>query len=65
MSSITDKIFFGTDYPFSNVIESINSLKDINRLVEGTNLPKVTSKSIDNILYSNPFEHWWANNPLD
>ena len=61
---ITDKIFFGTDYPFSAVSESIQSLKKINNLIEGTKLPKVTSKTMDRILYSNPFSHWWVRNPL-
>ena len=61
---ITDKIFFGTDYPFSAVSESIEALKGINDMVEGTKLPRVTEETMDQILYSNPFERWWRNNPL-
>lgn len=56
---IIDKVFFGTDFPFSGVDESIAGLKGVNRFVEGTNLPRVSDESISTILYSNPFEHWW------
>lgn len=61
---ISDKIFFGTDYPFSTVEESIEGLRSVNRLVEGTSLPRVSSETIDQILHSNPFEHWWHQPPL-
>jgi len=61
---ITDKIFFGTDYPFTTVEESIEGLRTINRLVEGTGLPRVAEETIEGIIYSDPFEHWWQRNPL-
>ena len=54
-----NKIFWGTDFPFTTVGASIEGLKTINRQVEGTPLPKVTEETIDSILHSNPFEHWW------
>jgi uncharacterized protein len=53
------KIFWGTDFPFTTVGASIEGLKGINRQVEGTNLPRVSQETIDSILHSNPFEHWW------
>lgn len=56
---ISDKIFFGTDYPFSTVEELIAGLRNVNRIVEGTSLPRVSGEMIDQILHSNPFEHWW------
>ncbi len=56
---ISDKIFFGTDYPFSTVEESISGLRLVNRLVLGTSLPTVSNETIEQILYSNPFQHWW------
>lgn len=61
---ITDKIFFGTDFPFSAVDESIEGLRGINRQVEGTALPRVSQETIDRILYSDPFAHWWHGKPL-
>jgi predicted TIM-barrel fold metal-dependent hydrolase len=56
---VIDKMFFGTDYPFSTVEESLAGLRTINRLVEGTNLPRVSQETIDMIIHSNPFQHWW------
>lgn len=60
---IADKIFFGTDYPFSGVEESIEGLLSVNRLTEGTALPRVSDETLDQILHSNPFEHWWHQPP--
>lgn len=56
---ITDKIFWGTDFPYSRVEESINALRAVNTIVEGTNLPRVAKETVDRILYSNPFQNWW------
>ena len=56
---VTDKIFWGTDYPYSRVGESIEGLRNVNYQVEGSNLPRVAQETIDRILFSNPFEHWW------
>jgi predicted TIM-barrel fold metal-dependent hydrolase len=61
---VTDKIFFGTDFPFSAVDESIEGLQGINRQVEGTALPRVSQETIDRILHSDPFAHWWHGKPL-
>jgi hypothetical protein len=54
-----DKIFWGTDFPFSQVEESIAGLKSVNRMLEGTALPRVSDETIERILHSNPFQHWW------
>lgn len=54
-----DKIFWGTDFPFANVRESIDGLRNINAQVEGTALPRVSENTIEAILQSNPFHHWW------
>jgi uncharacterized protein len=54
-----NKIFWGTDFPFSNVRESIDGLRNINAQVEGTALPRVSEHTIEAILHSNPFSHWW------
>ncbi len=54
-----DKIFWGTDFPFTTVRASIDGLRNINAQVEGTSLPRVAQSTIDAILHSNPFEHWW------
>lgn len=54
-----DKIFWGTDFPYSAVAESLAGLRGINHLVEGTNLPRVSQATIDAIIHANPFAHWW------
>jgi predicted TIM-barrel fold metal-dependent hydrolase len=56
---VADKIFFGTDFPFSGVQESIDGLRGVNRVVEGSALPRISNEVIEGILHSNPFEHWW------
>jgi uncharacterized protein len=62
---ITDKIFFGTDFPFARVGESVDGLLGINHQLEGTRLPRVSTETMQRILGSNPFEHWWhGDNPL-
>lgn len=53
------KIFFGTDFPFTSVRDSIEGLQRINDQVEGTRLPRVAQTTIDGIIHSNPLEHWW------
>ena len=54
-----NKIFWGTDFPFAKVDESIEALQNVNRFTGGTALPQVSQATIDAILYSNPLEHWW------
>ncbi|MCX5516451.1 amidohydrolase [Kaistia algarum] len=62
---ITDKIFFGTDFPFARVDESVDGLLNINDQLEGTKLPRVSEETMHRILQSNPFKHWWhGDNPL-
>jgi len=54
-----EKIFFGTDFPFTGVEQSIDGLRHINDQIAGTSLPRVSAATIDAILYSNPLAHWW------
>ena len=48
---IADKILFGTDYPFTTVEASIAGLRGINRVVEGTGLPRVPEEVIEGIIH--------------
>ena len=61
---VVDKIFFGTDFPFSGLQEAADGLRQVNAIVEGTALPRLSEDAIETILHSNPFEHWWHDNPL-
>jgi uncharacterized protein len=54
-----DKIFWGTDFPFTTVADSIAGLKRVNDQIEGTRLPRVAEATIERILHSNPLAHWW------
>jgi len=56
---IADKIFFGTDFPFARVDESVEGLVGINDQLEGTKLPRVSEETIAGILASNPLAVWW------
>ena len=56
---IIDKIFFGTDFPFARVDESVEGLLGINDQLEGTKLPRVRTETMESILSSDPFAHWW------
>jgi predicted TIM-barrel fold metal-dependent hydrolase len=56
---ITDKVFFGTDFPFSRVDESVEGLLHINDQLAGTKLPRVSDETIERILTSNPLATWW------
>lgn len=56
---VADKIFFGTDFPFSRVAESVDGLLTINDQVGGTSLPRVGEETIQQILYSDPLQIWW------
>ncbi len=48
---IADKILFGTDYPFTTVEASLNGLRTINRVAEGTGLPRVPEEVIEGIIH--------------
>jgi uncharacterized protein len=54
-----DKIFWGTDFPFTTVQDSIVGLRNVNQVVEGSGLPRVSDDTIERILHSNPLQHWW------
>jgi hypothetical protein len=60
---VTDKIFFGTDFPFSTVEDSLRGIRAVNDVVEGTRLPRVSSEVIEGVIHANPFEHWWHGPP--
>jgi hypothetical protein len=54
-----DKIFWGTDFPFTTVADSIAGLKNVNAVIGTSGLPLVSDDTIDRILHANPLAHWW------
>jgi len=51
-----NKVFFGSDFPARTTRESIEGLRNVNHVVEGTGLPRVSDRVVDEVLYKNPFE---------
>lgn len=47
---VTHKLFFGTDYPFAESEASIAGLQQVNHLVDGTRLPRVSDEVVESIL---------------
>ena len=54
-----NKIFWGTDFPFTTVADSIAGLRNVNAVIAGSGLPRVTDDTIEQILHSDPTAHWW------
>jgi predicted TIM-barrel fold metal-dependent hydrolase len=50
---IGDKLLFGTDFPFFDCNMTIDSLRRVNEIVEGTKLPRVPEKVIEGIINRN------------
>jgi predicted TIM-barrel fold metal-dependent hydrolase len=50
---VTDQIVYGTDYPFGTPEDTLNGLMGLNKMVEGTNLPRVRDDVIESILDKN------------
>ncbi len=48
---VTGKILFGSDYPFATPADSIAGLYALNRMVEGTHLPRVADSALDEIIH--------------
>jgi predicted TIM-barrel fold metal-dependent hydrolase len=48
---IWDKVLFGTDYPFTNVDATLAGLRSLNRMLEGTALPRVNEEAIERMIY--------------
>lgn len=49
---VLDKLFFGSDYPFTTPQAQIDVLRNINHFAEGMNLPAPTSDESERVTYS-------------
>jgi uncharacterized protein len=45
------KVLFGTDYPFTTVNATLDGLRAMNRMVEGTNLPRLDEARIEEMIH--------------
>lgn len=50
---ILEKLFFGTDFPFFNCFQTLAALRNVNAVAEGTNMPRIPEKAIEDIIHRN------------
>jgi predicted TIM-barrel fold metal-dependent hydrolase len=48
---VMHKILFGSDFPFATPGDSIAGLKALNKMVEGTNLPRISEARLDEMIH--------------
>lgn len=47
---VTDKLLFGTDWPFATFDDTLTGLRTVNRLVDGTALPRIPEDVVEGII---------------
>jgi predicted TIM-barrel fold metal-dependent hydrolase len=47
---VWDKVLFGTDYPFTTVQATLDGLRSLNEMVEGSNLPRLKVDEIEQMI---------------
>ncbi|MEX2579697.1 MAG: amidohydrolase family protein [Verrucomicrobiales bacterium] len=52
---VWEKLLFGSDYPFTTVDASIQGLRDLNKQVEGTGLPRLDEEEIEKLIHRDGF----------
>ncbi len=52
---VWDKVLFGTDYPFTTVNSTIDGLHNLNKMLEGTSLPRLDPQQIDAMIHRDSF----------
>lgn len=45
------KLLFGSDFPYTTVDDSIKGLRSLNKMVEGTNLPRLSEEEIEKLIH--------------
>jgi uncharacterized protein len=48
---VLDRLLFGSDYPFTTPASTIDALRGINKMVEGTNLPRIPEEKIEAMIH--------------
>jgi len=48
---VWNKLLFGTDYPFTTVNDTINGLRSLNDMLEGTKLPRLDTQAIESMIH--------------
>jgi predicted TIM-barrel fold metal-dependent hydrolase len=47
---VLDRLLFGTDYPFTTPCSTMEALRRVNAMVEGTNLPRIPEAKIEALI---------------
>jgi hypothetical protein len=47
---VWDKVLFGTDYPFTTVNDTINGLRSLNNMVQGTQFPRLSEDKVEQLI---------------
>jgi predicted TIM-barrel fold metal-dependent hydrolase len=53
---VWDKVLFGTDYPFTTVEASVNGIRQLNDMLEGTKLPRLDADAIERMIERDTFK---------
>lgn len=48
---VWDKVLFGTDYPFTTIDATLDGLRKLNSMLEGTSLPRLNNEKIEAMIY--------------
>ena len=48
---VWSKVLFGSDYPFTSVNASIDGLRNLNKMLDGTALPRLDEAQIEVLIY--------------
>ena len=48
---VWDKLLFGTAFPFTSVKATLDGLRSLNQMVEGTNLPRLNMEAIERMIH--------------
>jgi predicted TIM-barrel fold metal-dependent hydrolase len=49
--NVLDKLLFASDYPITTPAETLHALRHVNDIVEGTRLPRVPERKIEEIIH--------------
>jgi uncharacterized protein len=47
---VLDRLLFGTDYPFTTPLSTMEALRRVNSMVDGTNLPRIPEQRIEELI---------------
>ncbi|MGY8643710.1 MAG: amidohydrolase family protein [Verrucomicrobiales bacterium] len=53
---VWDKLLFGSDYPFTTVNESVDGLRNLNKQLDGTALPRLDKDEIEKLINRDGFK---------